>query len=143
MVDVYDVDPNELIENISEELKKIEVIKAPEWSKFAKTGMHKERPPERTDWWHVRVAAVLRKIYVLEPIGVNKLKRKYGGRKHRGTKPMRTYRGSGKVIRVALQQLEKAGFLKQVEKGLRKGRVLTPKGKAFLNNIAKKIKVKI
>ena len=140
MANVYDVEPNVFIENVSEELKKIEIVKAPEWSEFVKTGVHKERPPEEKDWWYSRLASVLRKIYVLGPIGVNKLRRKYGGRKHRGTRPMRTYKGSGKIIRVALQQLEKSGFIKQVVKKGRKGRILTPKGTSFLDNIANKIK---
>ena len=32
--------------------------------------------------------------------------------------------------------MEKAGFVKQAEKGIHKGRVVTPKGRAFLDKIA-------
>ena len=64
MATIYDVDPGKLIKSLSEELKKVEQIKAPEWGKFVKTGCGKERPPRERDWWHIRTASVLRKIYI-------------------------------------------------------------------------------
>ncbi|MEK6939747.1 MAG: 40S ribosomal protein S19, partial [Nanoarchaeota archaeon] len=39
-------------------------------------------------------------------------------------------------IRKILQQLEKSGLVKQTEKGVHKGRILTPKGTSFLDKIA-------
>ena len=77
MTTIYDVDPSKLIEKVSEELKKIDEIKAPEWAKYAKTGASKERPPIEEDWWYARTASILRKIYMLGPIGVSKLRKKY------------------------------------------------------------------
>ena len=79
---------------------------------------------------------MLRKIYLMGPIGVNKLRKKYGGKKNRGHKPERFYPGSGNIIRKVLQQLEKAEFVKYSEKSVHKGRVITPKGKKFLDKIA-------
>jgi small subunit ribosomal protein S19e len=136
MASIYDVDQSELVDKAAEELKKINEIKPPEWAIFVKTGVHKEGPPVNEDWWYTRVASVLRLVYKLGPIGVSKLRVKYGGKKNRGVKPERFYKGSGNIIRKILQQLEKIGFIKQEEKGKHKGRVITPKGKSFLDKLA-------
>lgn len=133
---IFDVYPNDLIKTAAKELKKIQEIKPPAWAGFVKTGRHKERPPANPDWWHTRVAAVLRSVYKLGPIGVSKLRIKYGGKKRRGHKMPHTYKGSGNILRKSLQQLEKAGFVKQAVVKGRKGRIITPKGKAFLDKIA-------
>jgi small subunit ribosomal protein S19e len=133
---VYEVYPNELIEKVAEELKKIEEIKPPVWAAFAKTGVHKERAPLDVAWWYSRAAAVLRSVYVLGPIGVSKLRTKYGGKKRRGHKMAHFRKGSGSVIRKILQQLEKAQLIKFVEKGIHKGRIIAPKGKSLLDKTA-------
>ena len=139
MTTMYDADSQELILKAAEELKKVPEIKAPEWAEFVKTGMHKERPPVNGDWWFMRTASVLRAVYRLGPVGVSKLRTKYGGRKNRGVKKEHFFKGSGSILRKALQQLEKAGFVKFVEKGVHKGRIITPKGRAFLDKIATQI----
>ena len=139
MASIYDVYPNELINKAAEKLKEIKEIEPPEWAIFVKTGAHKERPPVELDWWYYRAAAILRSVYRMGPIGVNKLRTKYGGKKRRGHKPSRFKKGSGNIIRKCLQQLEKAGLIKNVEKGVHKGRILTPKGKSFLDKLAGEI----
>jgi small subunit ribosomal protein S19e len=139
MPTVYDVYPNELIEKTAEQLKKIPEVKPPEWAVFVKTGVHKERPPMELDWWYFRAAAILRSVYRMGPIGVNKLKTKYGGKKRRGHKPAIFKKGSGNIIRKCLQQLEKAGLIKNIEKGKNKGRIMTAKGKSFLDKLAGEI----
>lgn len=139
MPTMYDVDPSELIEKAAEELKKDANIKPPQWASFVKTGMSKQRPPVRSDWWHVRAASVLRIVYRLGPIGVSKLRTKYGGKKNRGHKMERTYKGSGNLLRKILQQLEKGGYIKKADKGVHKGRVITAKGQSFLDKIATQI----
>ena len=136
---IHNCDPSELIEKASEELKKVEAIKAPEWAVYVKTGMHKERPPIKNDWWYVRAASVFRKIYTLGPIGISKLRVKYGGKKNRGTKTEHFYKGSGSIIRKIMQQLEKEGFVKKDLKSVHKGRIITAKGKKFLDDVAGKI----
>ncbi|MBU1245376.1 MAG: 30S ribosomal protein S19e [Nanoarchaeota archaeon] len=125
-----------LIKKVAEELKKIPEIKAPEWALFVKTGHHKERPPVEKDWWFARSASILRKVYLLGPIGTNKLKVKYGGKKNRGHKPGKTYQGSGNIIRKILQQLEAAELIAQKDVNGHKGRKLTAKGKKFLNSLS-------
>ena len=140
MVTVYDVNPNSLINKAAEELKKVDSIKAPAWVSFAKTGVQKERPSTEKDFWYKRCASVLRKIYIYGPIGVSKLRVKYGGRKNRGTKPDAFRKAGGNIIRKVLQQLEKNELIRQAEVGVHKGRVITPKGKKFLDSTAKSLK---
>ncbi len=130
------VNPNELIERAATQLKSEKLVAAPEWSIFVKTGAHKERLPEDADWWYMRSAAILRKVAQLGPVGTSKLRVKFGGRKNRGHKPGRFVAGSGSIIRKSLQQLESSGLIAQTEKGVHKGRILTPKGISFLDKIA-------
>lgn len=134
---IFDVNTNELIEKAASELKNI--IKAPEWHIFVKTGAGRERPPEQKDWWYLRSAAVLRKVCLSGPIGTSKLRRKYGNKKNRGYKPERFYKGSGKITRTILQQLEQEQLVKKVDKGVHKGRIITAKGKSLLDKAAKQL----
>ena len=127
-------DTNVLIAKIADELKK-KGVRAPEWAQFVKTGVHKERPPSDKNWWHLRVAAILRSVAVLGPVGVSKLRTKYGGKQRRGHKPSRFMKGSGSIVRKSLQQLEDLNFIKQVSIGVHKGRIITKDGKEFLNSI--------
>ncbi len=133
---LYNVPPEMLIEKVAEELKKMEEFQPPDWAKYVKTGVHKERSPEREDWWYVRVASIFRKIYTDGPVGIERLRTVYGGRKRRGSKRPKFRKGSGSIIRKALQQLEKAGFVKRTDEG----RVVTPKGRSFLDKIANELK---
>lgn len=139
MASIYDVDATELIEKAATELKKVPAIKPPQWASFVKTGMHKQRPPVKEDWWFTRSAAILRSIYHRGPIGVSKLRTKYGGKRDRGHKPEHFYKGSGAIIRKVCQQLEAAEFIKQTKIGVRKGRIVTPKGQSMLDKIATQI----
>lgn len=134
---IYEIPKTELIERAARELQKIDAIKPPQWALFVKTGMAKQRQPTRDDWWFVRAAAVLRRLGDTKgPIGVQKLRTIYGSKKNRGHAPERFYKGSGNILRKILQQLEEAGFAKKIEKGLHKGRAITPQGLSFLGKIS-------
>jgi len=139
MTTAYDVPANDLINATSEALKQNQAIKAPSWMSFAKTGAHKERAPEQADFWYIRAAALLRKEYVKGPLGVARLRTEYGGKKNRGCKPEEHRDGSGKIIRVLLQQLEEAGYVK---KG-KNGRELTSEGQKLLDNLARTVELSI
>lgn len=143
MVSIEDANPNDLILALAKELEGVKEITPPAWAKFVKTGVHKERPPVQSNWWHIRSAAILRTVFKDGPVGVAKLRSKYGGKKNRGTKPERFKKGSGSIIRKILQQLQAAGFIKLIEKDVHKGRVIEPKGHALLQkaaNLAKTMK---
>jgi small subunit ribosomal protein S19e len=139
MVHILTVNPNDLVNRAAEELKKEQLVKPENWSIFVKTGHHKQRLPDDEDWWYYRAAAILRSVAKLGPVGTQKLRRKYGGKKDRGHKPEKFFKASGSIIRKVLQQLEKSELVKQVEKDVHKGRVLTPKGVSFLDKIAVKL----
>lgn len=139
MTHILLVNPNELINQVASELKKQKIVEPAEWANFVKTGHHKERLPDDQDWWYFRSAAILRSIAKLGPVGTQKLRTKFGGKKNRGHKPEKCYKASGSIIRKILQQLEKAELVKQTERKGHKGRVLTPKGTSFMDKIAVQI----
>ncbi len=139
MATIHDVPTNDLIEKMSKELEKVPAVQAPAWAPFVKTGASRELPPSRKDWWHVRAASVLRKVALKGPIGVSKLRVQYGGKKNRGVRTEKFVKGSGAITRRILQQLEKAGFIKQTKIGVHFGRVVTPQGQKFMDGAASMI----
>ena len=74
MTTVYDVPADLLISNVAKELSENKKINSPEWAKFVKTGVHKERRPEDMNWWYTRCASILRRVYMDGPVGMNSLK---------------------------------------------------------------------
>ena len=131
MTTVFDVPAELLINTVADEFKdNNEKIVAPEWTKLVKTGVHKERKPENIDWWYVRCASILRRVYIDGPVGVRSLRTFYGGKKDRGVNPEKFRKGSGSIVRVALHQLEDAGYVEKVDAG----RIVTPEGRSFLDN---------
>jgi small subunit ribosomal protein S19e len=133
---IYDVPAAYTIEETAEKLKT--EIEQPSFVPYIKTGVHAERAPQREDWFYVRMGSILYRAYKLGTIGTEELRSYYGGRKNRGVKREHHYKASGKVIRSAVQSLEKAGYL---EKAKPKGRKITAKGFKLLNE-ASKIAVK-
>ncbi|MFQ5800707.1 MAG: 30S ribosomal protein S19e, partial [Candidatus Hydrothermarchaeales archaeon] len=136
MTTVYDVPPSMIIKSVSEKLKKTKKVAPPEWVQYAKTGTSREHQPMEGDWWYVRCASILRKLYEKGPIGVNRLSRIYGGKRNRGMKPERRKKGSGSIIKDALVQLEALELVKTTKKG----RELTPKGVSFLDKASHEVK---
>jgi small subunit ribosomal protein S19e len=132
MTTVYDVPADHIIRRVAEELKKRKEIAPPAWAAFAKTGVHKEMPPEDPDWWFTRAAAVLRRVYVDGPLGVERMRSFYGGKKNRGSKPNAFRKGSGSILRKSLQQLEAAGLIVHDKTGRR----VSPEGMKFLDNLS-------
>lgn len=137
MVTVYEVDQDMLVKELATELKSMDIDK-PEWSDIVKTGAFKERNPVNKDWWYARCASLLRKVYMMGPIGTQKLRRYYGGKKNRGHKPGKFFKGSGSVIRKAFHSLEKAQLIKKTDSP-RKGRIISNKGQSFVDKTATKL----
>jgi small subunit ribosomal protein S19e len=102
-----------------------------------KTGSHVERVPQVPDWWYVRTASLLRKLYMNGPVGVQRLRKEYGGRKRKGNAPAHHRKAGGSIIRTSLQQLEKAGLVDKVDKS---GRVVSKKGRSLLDAMSTQIK---
>jgi len=137
MTTVYDVPADPLIREVASKLKSEKAIEPPAWAPFVTTGIHCEKPPVEKDWWHTRAAAVLRKVYILGPVGTERLRSEFGGARDRGVKPNRAKKGSGSVVRESLQQLEAAGLVQSV-KG--EGRVVSAKGRSLLDNTAHSVR---
>ena len=133
MTTAFDVPPALLIPEAAKRLHAVKQIEAPEWAPFVKTGIHTEKPPVQEDWWHTRVAAVLRKVYTDGPVGTETLRAHFGGFRDRGNKPNKAAKGSGSIARTALQQLEAAGLVQTVQA---QGRIVTSQGRALMDNAA-------
>jgi small subunit ribosomal protein S19e len=136
MTTVFDVPAKELIDEVAKKLAQDDTFEIPEANLYSKTSVARENPPKNNDWWHIRCASVLRKIYIHNGIGIQLLRAEYGGRRDRGSKPNKAKLGSGTITRRAVQQLEQAGYVSKI-KG--KGRVMTAKGRSFMDNIAKDV----
>ncbi len=132
-----DVSADTFLSRLSKHLKEnVGEVTPPAWSVTAKTSSHKEFPPQNMDWWYLRCASLLRKLYIHGPIGVSRLRTEYGGRKRRGRSVEHVRPGGGSSIREPLQQLEKAGLVTRVEK---EGRKLSRDGVSLLNKLAAQI----
>ncbi len=136
MTTIFDVPAKELIDAVAKKLHEDSNSVMPEANKYSRTGVDRENPPTQKDWWQTRCAAILRKLYVRDVIGVEHLRAEYGGKRDKGSKPYKAMMGSGTIIRRAIQQLEKAGYVTKI-KG--KGRTLTPKGRSFLDNTSNEV----
>ncbi len=136
MADIRSIEPGKYNLLLADALKKIPEFKKPEWADFVKSGPNRQRPIFDPDFWNKRAASILRQLYIKKTVGVQRLRTRYGGRKNRGMKPPKFKKSGGKIIRSILQQAEQAGF---VEKSTDKkaGRILTTKGKEFLEGLAK------
>ncbi len=138
MTTAYDVPAEVLIGKLSSYIKEnIKEVTPPEWAAHVKTGAHVERVPEMPDWWYVRTASILRKLYMNGPVGVQRLRGEYGGRKRVGNSPGHHAKAGGSIIRISLQQLEKAGLVDKVDKS---GRVVSKKGRSLLDAMSTQIK---
>lgn len=124
-----------LIDRIAKELKE-NILKVPDELQFIKTSHAKENMPVNPDWFYIRAASIMRKIYFKGTIGVQEIRKLYSSPKNRGVKPEKSVKASGKIIRNILQQLENEGFIIKGDKG----RKLSPKGTGFIDKLADELK---
>ncbi|MBI2445260.1 30S ribosomal protein S19e [Candidatus Micrarchaeota archaeon] len=130
-----DVPANELIGKVADQLKAVDAIKPPTWAGSVKLSSHNERVPEQKDFWFSRCASLLRTMYLRAgPVGVERLRHKYGGRTSHTVARSHHRKAGGKSIRLMLQQLEQAGLVKKEKVG----RILTAKGRSLLDKASKK-----
>lgn len=138
MITPHDVPAPKLIEKLAKYLKEnVDEVNPPAWASIVKTGSHVQKQPQNPDWWYIRCASLLRKIYVHGPIGIEKLRAEYGGRKDFGVKPEHAVKAGGAIIRKALQQLEAAGLIETLKP---RGRVVTRKGRKLLQEMTEDAK---
>jgi small subunit ribosomal protein S19e len=133
----HDVPPSEFIQKLAKYLgDNVDKITPPAWAGIVKTGAHVQRQPQDPDWWYIRCASLLRKIYAHGPIGLERLRADYGGRKDRGVLPSHVAKAGGGTIRKALKQLEASGL---IEASGHQGRKLTREGRKLLQEVAEKL----
>jgi small subunit ribosomal protein S19e len=137
LITPHDAPASKLVEKLGNYLKEnVDEITPPTWASIVKTGVHVQRPPQNPDWWYVRCASLLRKIYVHGPVGVERLRAEYGGRKDYGVRPEHVAKASGAIIRKGLQQLEAASL---VETFKTSGRRVTKKGRKLLEELSEEV----
>lgn len=133
MANVYDVKASEVVKLAAERLKP--QLKKPAYVDYVKSGSNKERVPQDPDFFFVRSASILRQVYVNGPIGVSKLRTRYGSRQEHNVHRKHHVKSGGSVIRDALQELERLKYVKNTKAG----RVITPQGRSFMDKVAKEI----
>jgi small subunit ribosomal protein S19e len=135
MSNVYEVKAADLVKLASQRLKEKNMQK-PGYIDFVKSGPSKERVPHERDFWFARSASILRQVYLNGPIGVSRLRTRYGSRKGHVVHRHHHMKAGGSIIRDSLIELERL----QLVKNTKEGRVITPQGKSFLDKISNELK---
>jgi len=132
-----DVPASKFIEKLTKHLKdNVDQVNPPAWASVAKTGSHVEKPPQNPDWWYIRSASVLRKVYVHGPIGAERLRADYGGNKGSQVKPAHATKAGKSIVRKILQQLEAAGLIETLKP---QGRRISKNGRKVLHDLAEEL----
>ena len=72
-VTLKDVPAEPWIKAYADYLKKSQRISLPQWVDLVKTGNGREVVPNDEDWFYVRAAAVVRKVYLRPQLGVGRM----------------------------------------------------------------------
>merc|ERR1719454_2033218 len=130
---VKDIDAASFISSFSKHLKRQGRFEMPKWADVVKTAKFKELPPSDPDWLYVRTASMVRKVYIRKGMGVGAFRKVYGGQQRRGTCTKVFSKGSGRIARYIVQQLEEMGLVEQNEDG---GRMITKEGQRELDTVS-------
>ena len=115
-------------------------LNVPVWHDLIKTATYKELPPQDPDWYYVRAAAVVRKIYLRGGIGVGAFQKIYGGAKSNGSRRPHFAKAAAGLHRNILQALTEIDLV--AKKKDKKGRWITRSGQRELDTIAAQIVAK-
>ena len=156
LITVKDVPADKFIAAYAEHLKTSQKVKPIKGAEYIKTGNFKHMNPYSEDWFYARCAALARIVYLRPEIGLGTLRHVFGGRKNHGRAQHHHALASAKVIRFALQELEKADVLMRLSDKRNKShdsvpdkkdkllpRIITPEGHKELNEIAKSVFLKL
>ncbi len=111
MITVRDVPADAFIAELADHLKKTQKVSPMENHFFIKTGFSREIAPYSEDWFYIRCASLARKLFLRPGLGVGTLRKIYGKNNSRGHKKNHNAKGSGKVIRYCIKQLQEADIL--------------------------------
>ena len=132
-IGVKDVNQAKFTKALAAFLKRSGKVKQPEWADLVKLCSANELCPSDHDWFFVRSASILRRLYCRAPVGITAFTKVYGKIQRRGTAPSHHKRANGNIIRKCLQQMEALGL---VDKHANGGRILTSQGRRDLDRIA-------
>lgn len=133
---VRDVKTFRFIKVMASHLKQSGKLFVPNCAEYIKTSHGREKAPENPDWYYIRCAAVLRRIYLRPGTGLGGLSKKFGSKKNRGSQPEITTRAATGPLHWACKSLE---GLKYISKGKVSGRILTKEGRRVADTIAANI----
>lgn len=137
---VKDVPAQDFIDAFSSYLKSTGKVQLPAYVDFCKTGAYKELGPLDDDWYYVKTAAVARRVYIRQGVGVGALRRAFGGRNAKSSTCTEHHaKAAGGVIRHALHTLESLGLVEKLPGG--KGRRITPEGQRQMDLVAARVDV--
>jgi small subunit ribosomal protein S19e len=126
---LFSVEAGKAIGLLAAKLKADAKFNPPEWFGTVKGGPANERLPDSVDQWYLRVGAILRTVALRGPVGTERLRNKFGGNKEHTRGRAHHRKAGGKAIRLAMQTLQEAGYVRKEPKG----RVITPAGRAFIH----------
>jgi len=133
---LQDISAPTFIKYFSRHLRRTGKVEPPKWAELVKTGITRYNAPANPDWYFVRAASILRRIYLTPGIGIGAFREMYGGLNRRRKGRCHHSPAAGAIIRHALHQLEK---LQLVEKAPNGGRRVTKTGRRDLDRIAAQI----
>eukprot|EP01017_Pseudomicrothorax_dubius_P001500 TRINITY_DN0_c5164_g1_i4.p2 TRINITY_DN0_c5164_g1~~TRINITY_DN0_c5164_g1_i4.p2 ORF type:complete len:163 (+),score=60.45 TRINITY_DN0_c5164_g1_i4:66-554(+) len=138
---VKDIPAAEFIRAYAEYLKKSNKVKIPEWVEYIKLGTGKQLAPLDADWVYTRIAAVARKVYLRQNVGVVALSHFFGHKKKFGVREKHHVPVAKKIIRWSLQQLEGLGVLSKDKKSelKRLSRRVSSEGQRDMDRIADQV----
>jgi len=132
---VKDVDAFKWIKGFAAHLKTQGQLEVPEFVDYTKTSSAKTLAPQDPDWYYVRSAAVLRRVYLRPFTGIGGLSKVFGSA-YGKSRPMHFRTAAKGVLRHVLQSLEKLGLLTKSDDG---GRVITKAARRDCDRVAMKV----
>ena len=131
----------DFIRAFADHLNKTQKIAVPKWQDMVKTSCRNELAPYNTEWLYVRAAALARKVYLRQNIGVGALKHIYGGKWRRGVRTPRHGAASKKIIRYCLMELVNAGILEKDRNNdtKRNSRRVSKAGRGQMDSVARNL----
>ncbi len=134
MSNIFEVKGDVLVRRVAIRLKD-QKIPRPSYIDYVKTSPSKERIPQDQDFWYFRCASILRQVYINGPIGVSRLRTRYGSNKSHTVTKHHHKRAGGSIIKDAFDALEKNNYIKKTKSG----RVIAPAGKSLLDKVSSEI----
>eukprot|EP00999_Lentomonas_sp_LEN2_P001210 NODE_2226_length_621_cov_309.123482_g2176_i0.p2 GENE.NODE_2226_length_621_cov_309.123482_g2176_i0~~NODE_2226_length_621_cov_309.123482_g2176_i0.p2 ORF type:complete len:154 (+),score=38.14 NODE_2226_length_621_cov_309.123482_g2176_i0:77-538(+) len=133
---VKDVSHADFISAAAAQFKREGQLELPKNWEFQKMASWKQYSPYDQDWFYIRTASLLRRLYVRGGTGIGGLQKHYGGARKRGVCPVHHADASAGVIRHCLHQLENKGLVEHDENG---GRRVSKSGRKMCDQIAQRV----